>query len=88
MDNASWVKTEEEITRMIGEYKLLVFKACKRVRLPRCDWEAVLNNVAIAFAKGKLDNYNPARGVSYSSYVYAVARNCALDEIERMNKIA
>ncbi len=77
------VHTNSETASFINEQKLVIYKACKDSILRRCDWDVVVNSVARKYSKGQIE-YNPARG-KYSTFVYAVAKNCAIDELRRQH---
>ena len=76
------VHSNDEIVRFDKEYRLVVFQACKDVTLRRCDWEAVENLVLEKFAQGRIE-YDPTRKAKPTSYYYAIAKNCAIDELRR-----
>jgi hypothetical protein len=77
-----FVKTDAQVSSFAEQNRGLIFQAFHRARLPRHDWDGVMNNMLIKFAKGKLD-FNASKGAKYSTFIYGVARNCALDELQR-----
>ena len=76
------VHSNAEIVRFDKEYRLVVFQACKDATIRRCDWEAVENLVLEKYAQGRIE-YDPTRNAKPTSYYYAIARNCAIDELRR-----
>ena len=80
MRNASvdFVHTNSEIVRFIKDYRSIIYKACEKAGLSRCDWENVESEVALKYAHGRI-NYDPARGFKDTTYVFAIALNAAHD---------
>ncbi len=76
------VHSNAEIVRFDKEYRLVIFQACKAATLRRCDWEAVENLVLEKYAQGRIE-YDPMRKEKPTSYYYAIARNCAIDEVRK-----
>ena len=77
-----YVHSNAEIVRFDKDYKPVIFQACKDATLRRCDWEIVENLVLEKFAQGRIE-YDPTRKAKPTSYYYAIARNCAKDELRR-----
>ena len=76
------VHDNAEIIRFDKEYKPVIFQACKNAGLRRCDWEGVESIVLEKYAQGKIE-FDPARNAKPTSYYYAIARNCAKDEVRK-----
>lgn len=79
-----YVHTNAEVVRFMKEHKRTIFQACKDAGLRRCDWESVENEIAVKYAIGRCE-YDPTRGAMYSTYIYKVSKNCAIDEIRRQH---
>ena len=75
-----------EFVRFEKNCKPIVFQACKRAMLRRCEWEAVENPVLEKHALGRIE-YGPARNVKSTAYYYSVAGNCAMDELGKRRPI-
>ena len=86
--SAVYVKSNEEVCNFIEENKLVMFNAFRKAGLNRCDWEIALNDMARKFAEGKV-NYDPnhKQGASMTTYVYTIAKNCALDMIRAQDNV-
>ncbi len=78
--SVDFVHTDSEIVRFIKDYKLIIYKACEKARLNRCDWEIVESEMALKYAYGRI-NYDPAHGVKDTTYVFAIALNAAHDQM-------
>ena len=85
MEESVYVHTDLEIANFINDYKPNIYGACKHAKLNRSLWDVVLNTVAIKFAVGKITAYNPTLGTKYSTYIFEIARNCAVDERKRQH---
>ena len=81
---AGFVRKNVDVAQVYKNYKPVVYRACSDVNLRRCDWDVVLNNVAIKFAEGRV-SYDASRGAKPTTYFYQVALNCAKDEIRRQH---
>lgn len=79
-----YVHTDAEIKKFIAGNKLLIYKACKDAKIRHCDWDDVVNNVAIKYAEGKID-FDLTRGVKYSTYIYSIAFNSAIDALRKLH---
>ncbi|MCR4573462.1 MAG: hypothetical protein K5787_06815 [Lentisphaeria bacterium] len=76
--SVDFVHTNSEIVRFIKDYRSIIYKACEKAGLSRCDWENVESEVALKYAHGRI-NYDPARGCKDTTYVFAIALNAAHD---------
>lgn len=70
--------SDREITGFVKEYTGVIRKACSTTPLCEADWDAVVYEVAVKFADGKLE-YDPSRNASMATFVYKVARNEAVN---------
>lgn len=80
------VHSNAEVVRFEKEYRSVIFQACKDAMLRRCDWETVESLVLEKYAQGKIE-YNPTKKAKPTSYYYAIARNCAIDEIRKRHRL-
>ena len=76
--SVEWTVNNEQVKQFLNENRQVIYSACRSKGLRRSDWEIVENSMAIKFAQGKIQ-YNPERGVKRTTYIYAIARNTAID---------
>lgn len=70
--------SEREIADFVKEYRGVICRACASTGLCRADWEAVVYDVAVKYADGRME-YDPSKNAAMSTYVYAIARREAIN---------
>ena len=77
-NDADFKHSDREITDFIKLYQKTIYKACSFTPLRDADWDVVLYEVALKFARGKLV-YDPAKA-SMKTFVFTIAKRQALSE--------
>ena len=77
-ESADFKHSEREVLAFVKEYKATIYNACSATCLCRADWDAVVCEVAVKYANGKME-FDPSKNASMKTFVYKVARNEAVN---------